>query len=67
MDCIALHMLNRFNLLTRISTYFNVFLGGRIDHGHHAGWAVTALHEAVAMDKAVAKTKQIVDRGKQTT
>ena len=48
-----------------ISTYFNVSVGGRIDHGHHAGRAVTALHDAVAMDKAVAKTKQIVDRGKK--
>ncbi|XP_029205526.2 alkaline phosphatase-like [Acropora millepora] len=42
--------------------FFLLVEGGRIDHGHHAGRAVTALHDAVAMDKAVAKTKQIVDR-----
>ncbi|KAK2570594.1 Alkaline phosphatase [Acropora cervicornis] len=42
--------------------FFLLVEGGRIDHGHHSGRAVTALHDAVAMDKAVAKTKQIVDR-----
>ena len=42
--------------------YFLFFAGGRIDHGHHAGWAVTALNDAVAMNKAVAKTLQIVNK-----
>ena len=41
---------------------FFLFSGGRIDHGHHAGRAVTALHDAVAMNKAVAKTLEIVNK-----
>ena len=41
---------------------FFFFTGGRIDHGHHAGMAVTALNDAVALNKAVAKTLQIVNK-----
>ncbi|XP_071805880.1 alkaline phosphatase, germ cell type-like [Asterias amurensis] len=29
--------------------------GGRIDHAHHDGLAYNALHDTIAMDKAVAK------------
>ena len=39
-------------------------LRGRIDHGHHAGRAVKALNDALAMDKAVARTLEIVNKGK---
>ncbi|XP_068755641.1 alkaline phosphatase-like isoform X1 [Montipora capricornis] len=42
--------------------YFLLVEGGRIDHGHHAGWAVTALHDAVALDKAVSKAVEMVDK-----
>ena len=38
--------------------------GGRIDHGHHDGKAVKALNEAVAMNKAVTKALQILNKGK---
>ena len=45
--------------------FFFFFLpGGRIDHGHHAGKAVKALNEAVAMNKAVTKALQMVNKGK---
>ena len=40
------------------------FKGGRIDHGHHDGKAVKALNDAVAMNKAVAKALEIVNKGK---
>ena len=36
----------------------------RIDHGHHDGKAVKALNDAVAMNKAVAKALEIVNKGK---
>ncbi len=36
---------------------------GRIDHGHHAGNAFRALHDAVAMNKAVSKALQMINRG----
>lgn len=42
--------------------FFLLVEGGRIDHGHHAGKAVTALHDAIAMEKAVAKSLQLVNR-----
>ncbi|KAL9985328.1 hypothetical protein ACROYT_G007718 [Oculina patagonica] len=42
--------------------YFLLVEGGRIDHGHHAGQAVRALHEAVAMNKAVSKASQMINR-----
>ena len=47
--------------------FFFFFLpGGRIDHGHHDGKAVKALNEAVAMNKAVTKALQMVNKGKIT-
>ncbi|XP_053546205.1 alkaline phosphatase, tissue-nonspecific isozyme-like [Bombina bombina] len=33
--------------------FFLLVEGGRIDHGHHAGKASLALHEAVEMDRAI--------------
>lgn len=42
--------------------YFLLVEGGRIDHGHHAGRAVRALHDTVAMSKAVAKAVSITDK-----
>ena len=38
-------------------------LGGRIDHGHHAGKAVRALNDAIAMAKACGKAVTMTDRG----
>ena len=38
--------------------------GGRIDHGHHAGQAVRALNDAVAMAKACGKANEMTSRGK---
>lgn len=35
--------------------YFQHQPGGRIDHGHHEGKAKQALHEAVEMDRAIAR------------
>jgi alkaline phosphatase len=35
--------------------------GGRIDHGHHAGSAYLALHDAVAFSAAVAAALRLVD------
>ena len=47
--------------------FFLFFLpGGRIDHGHHDGKAVKALNEAVAMNKAVTKALEMVNKGKIT-
>jgi len=37
---------------------------GRIDHGHHDGKAVKALNDGVAMNKAVAKALEMVNKGK---
>ncbi|NVJ97584.1 MAG: alkaline phosphatase [Alphaproteobacteria bacterium] len=34
---------------------------GRIDHGHHAGSAYSALHDTVALSKAVRKALEMVD------
>lgn len=50
------------------SCFFSSFFlpGGRIDHGHHDGKAVKALNEAVAMNKAVTKALQMVNKGKIT-
>ena len=36
-----------------------VYSGGRIDHGHHATNAYRALHDALAMDDAVAKAVEL--------
>ena len=41
-------------------------VGGRIDHGHHDGYAVRAINDAVAMNKAVARAAEIIDKGNQT-
>lgn len=46
-----------------ITDYAIFFAGGRIDHGHHAGQAVRALQEAVAMNKAVSMASQMINRG----
>ena len=37
--------------------------GGRIDHGHHAGKAHLALHDAVEMANAVAKAVSMTKEG----
>ncbi|CAH3032323.1 unnamed protein product, partial [Porites lobata] len=42
--------------------FFLLVEGGRIDHGHHDGKAVKALNDAVAMNKAVAKALEIVNK-----
>ncbi|KAM3923097.1 alkaline phosphatase, tissue-nonspecific isozyme-like [Leptodactylus fuscus] len=39
--------------------FFLLVEGGRIDHGHHAGQAKLALHEAVEMDKAVGQAGKL--------
>ena len=41
-----------------------LFSAGRIDHGHHDGNAVKALNDGVAMNKAVAKALEMVNKGK---
>ena len=42
---------------------FQCLIGGRIDHGHHAGNAYTALHDAVEMANAVAKAQEMTKEG----
>jgi len=42
--------------------YFLLVEAGRIDHGHHAGSAIRALTDAVALNKAVAKAIDIVKK-----
>ena len=37
--------------------------GGLIDLGHHGNWAFKALHETVALNKAVSKAVEMVDKG----
>ena len=54
------------NLKMNASFFFYFLPGGRIDHGHHDGKAVKALNEAVAMNKAVTKALQMVNKGKIT-
>ncbi|CAH2318530.1 alkaline phosphatase, tissue-nonspecific isozyme [Pelobates cultripes] len=44
----AIHILQKNHL-----GYFLLVEGGRIDHGHHAGEASLALHEAVELDRAI--------------
>lgn len=44
---------------------FFFFTGGRIDHGHHDGQAVRALHDTVAMNKAVSKATDMINLGKK--
>jgi len=43
------------------------FPGARIDHGHHAGQAVRAITDAVALAKAVSRAVEMVDKGDQIT
>lgn len=43
---------------------FFIYIGGRIVHGHDAGRAVRALHDTVAMSKAVAKAVSMTDKGR---
>jgi len=42
--------------------YFLFVEGARIDHGHHAGQAVRAVTDAVAMAKAVSRAVEMVDK-----
>ena len=46
-------------------TFF--FSGARIDHGHHAGLAVRAITDAVALAKAVSRAVEMVDKGDHAT
>ncbi|KAM4704097.1 alkaline phosphatase-like [Rhinophrynus dorsalis] len=39
--------------------FFLVVEGGRIDHGHHAGKASLALHEAVELDRAIGAAQKL--------
>ncbi|KAJ7394427.1 hypothetical protein OS493_000236 [Desmophyllum pertusum] len=49
-------------LQTNPKGYFLFVEGGRIDHGHHDGYAVRAINDAVAMNKAVARAAEIIDK-----
>ena len=40
-----------------------ISLAGRIDHAHHDGNAFRALYDLLALDKAVAKALEIVNKG----
>ena len=42
------------------------YLAARVDHGHHAGKAVRAINDAVAMAKAVAKAVSMISNGRLT-
>lgn len=42
--------------------FFLYVEGGRIDHGHHANWAVKAINDGVAMEKAVMKAKEMINK-----
>ncbi|TNE66524.1 MAG: alkaline phosphatase [Alphaproteobacteria bacterium] len=41
--------------------YYLMVEAGRIDHGHHDGNAYNALHDAVALSKAVARARELVN------
>ncbi|XP_071805873.1 alkaline phosphatase, tissue-nonspecific isozyme-like [Asterias amurensis] len=41
--------------------FFLMVEGGRIDHAHHDGLAYHALHDTIAMDKAVAKAMSMTN------
>ena len=43
--------------------FFFSFSAGRIDHGHHAGSAIRALTDTVALNKAVAGAIKTVNKG----
>lgn len=47
--------------------FFLLVEGGRIDQGHHASRASMALHEAVALDNAVAKGLELTDEEETLT
>ncbi len=50
------------NMLSKDDDGFYLMVeGGRVDHGHHAGNAQRALHDAVALSKAVEKAASMVD------
>lgn len=42
------------------------YLAARVDHGHHAGKAVRAINDAVAMAKAVDKAASMTSKGRLT-
>lgn len=42
------------------------YLAARVDHGHHAGKAVRAINDAVAMAKAVEKAVSMISKGRLT-
>lgn len=45
-----------------ISFIFLLSTGGRIDHGHHEGIAHSALTETLALEAAVKRALEIVDK-----
>ncbi|XP_076137896.1 alkaline phosphatase, tissue-nonspecific isozyme [Alosa pseudoharengus] len=47
--------------------FFLLVEGGRIDQGHHASRAAMALHEAVALDEAVAKGLELTNEEETLT
>uniref|UniRef100_A0AAR2IX60 Alkaline phosphatase n=1 Tax=Pygocentrus nattereri TaxID=42514 RepID=A0AAR2IX60_PYGNA len=47
--------------------FFLLVEGGRIDQGHHASRASMALHEAVALDNAVARSLQLTNEDETLT
>ena len=52
--------------ISLVRTYLTSFFSlsaGRIDHGHHDGSAIRALTDAVALNKAVAKAIDTVNKG----
>ena len=51
------------SLVRAYLTSFSLFSAGRIDHGHHDGMAIRALTDTVALNKAVAKAIDIVNKG----
>ncbi|XP_034439346.1 intestinal-type alkaline phosphatase [Hippoglossus hippoglossus] len=47
-------------ILSKNPKGFYLFVeGGRIDHGHHGGRAIRALHEAVELDRAVGRAAEL--------
>lgn len=58
-ECVTLHS----PLHVHNFTSFYSFSAGRIDHGHHDGSAIRALTDTVALNKAVAKAIDTVNKG----
>ncbi len=56
MTVTAIQILNKKN-----HPFFLVVEGGRIDHGHHGGYAKKALHDTVAFSDAIAKAIEMVN------